>query len=51
MDREINKLLDVNEAEEAVLFFLGAEPSSGSPFAPNLLKTIKRKINNKGNNK
>lgn len=51
LDREINKLLDVNEAEEAVLFFLGAGPSSGSPFAPNLLKTIKRKINNKGNNK
>lgn len=44
LDREINKLLNVNEAEESVLFFVGAGPSSGSPFAPNLLKTIKQKI-------
>ncbi|ATM97312.1 SagB-type dehydrogenase domain [Yersinia frederiksenii] len=42
LDREINKLLSVNEVEESVMFFLGAGPSSGSPFAPKLLETIKR---------
>ncbi|KMW73072.1 nitroreductase [Photorhabdus luminescens subsp. luminescens] len=48
LDREINKLLKIDEIEESVLFFLGAGPSSGSPFALNLIETAKRKTINKG---
>ncbi|OVZ94555.1 nitroreductase [Yersinia frederiksenii] len=50
LDREINKLLGVNEVEESVMFFLGAGPSSGSSFSPKLLETIKRQNSHGENN-
>ncbi|MFL9960041.1 SagB/ThcOx family dehydrogenase [Paraburkholderia sediminicola] len=42
LDREINKLLAVDEMRESVLFFLGAGIGNGTPFAPEALRALDR---------
>lgn len=44
LDREVNKLLEVDEMRESVLFFLGAGMGDGTPFAPQALQTIERML-------
>lgn len=42
LDREINQLLDIDEINESVLFFLGAGHGTGSPISLEEIKIINR---------
>jgi SagB-type dehydrogenase family enzyme len=42
LDREINRLLSVDEVSESVLFFVGAGPGEDTPFAPEMLASVQR---------
>ncbi|WP_175682236.1 SagB family peptide dehydrogenase [Burkholderia cenocepacia] len=42
LDREINRLLEVDEVNESVLFFLGAGSGEDSAFAPELLSAVEK---------
>ncbi|MET3553961.1 SagB family peptide dehydrogenase [Burkholderia sp. 567] len=42
LDREINRLLAVDEVNESVLFFMGAGHGEGSAFAPELLSAVEK---------
>lgn len=45
LDREINRLLVVDEVNESVLFFLGAGMGGDTAFAPELLAAIEKQRN------
>lgn len=45
LDREINRLLALDEVNESVLFFVGAGRGEDTPFAPEMLASIE-KFNN-----
>ncbi|WP_038744873.1 SagB/ThcOx family dehydrogenase [Burkholderia savannae] len=42
LDREINRLLAVDEINESVLFFVGAGEGADTPFAPEVLTAVEK---------